>query len=487
MHKRGLISLPSVAEVEEPGSDSPHNNISQQNAAAQDNDNKAGPSNQPGDEPDSGSESEAELLRTVEELRKQVRQKRKAAMQGEKEWLAHELAETKAPTTTSRNAPKQRSAKVKAGSPHRGVNVNNKVKAVRGGGIRRNINKKSPHRETIKSRRTVNDPRALNELSEVADSEWADWGLSDILSDESKPEEDQGMGDITIAYDGNQQKHSVERLADEIESLGRQALLQGNIHFPRPFVNVGSNYMNHASRGYKEFDSWESELTKHKSGIKDRVSEFVIGRRGAGYNIGAKLTSVKRWIGGKVIAVAKNQPSSKGLRMAGSERFFCRRPAKDRKGMITWDRLDLAALELTIMSRAQLQGSNSTAYQGSTGRRWGYRPSASSVGEKVNDFWAEPMPPKGGSSKNKQETFFCSTFQGNLCWYEEPHSGKYNGRMVTRLHICAACWLKDKVRANHPKIILIIQNDSGNKKHNAPGWDCWGLTRSSTGQNRPTT
>ena len=185
MHKRGLISLPSVAEVEEPGSDSPHNNTSQQNAAAQDNDNQAGPSNQLGDEPDSGSESEEELLRTVEEIRKQVRQERKAAMQGEKERLARQLAEMKAPTTTPRNAPKQRSAKVKAGSPRRRVNVNNKVKAVRGGGIRgRNINKKSPRRETIKSRRTVNDLRALNELSKAADSELADWGLSDIPSDE---------------------------------------------------------------------------------------------------------------------------------------------------------------------------------------------------------------------------------------------------------------------------------------------------------------
>ena len=106
--------------------------------------------------------------------------------------------------------------------------------------------------------------------------ELAVWGLSDIPSDESEPEEDQGMGDITVAHDGNQQKHSFERLEDEIESLGRQALLQRNSHIPRQFVNVGRNYMNHALRGYDEFDSWESESSKHKSGIKDRVSEFVL-------------------------------------------------------------------------------------------------------------------------------------------------------------------------------------------------------------------
>ena len=87
-------------------------------------------------EPDSRSELEAELPRTVEELRKQVWQERKAAMQAKKEWLASELAETRILTATPRNTPKQRSVKVKAGSPRRRVNVNNKVKAVHGGGIR---------------------------------------------------------------------------------------------------------------------------------------------------------------------------------------------------------------------------------------------------------------------------------------------------------------------------------------------------------------
>ena len=200
-----------------------------------------------------------ELLQTVEELRKQVRQERKVAMQVEKEWLARELAEMKAQTATPRNAPKQRSAKVKAGSLRRCVNVNNKIKAVRGGGIRRNsINKKSPRRETIKNRLALNDLRALNELSEAADSELANRSLSDIPSDELEPKDDQGMGDITVALDGNQQRHFVERLADKIESLRRHALPQGHSHIHMPFVNVGKNYMNHSARGYNEFDSWVS-------------------------------------------------------------------------------------------------------------------------------------------------------------------------------------------------------------------------------------
>ena len=200
---------------------------------------------------------------------------------------------------------------------------------MRGSGIRRNsINKKSPRRETIQNRWTLSDLRALNELSEAADS-LADWGLTDIPSNESDPEEDQGMGNITVAHDdNNQQRHSVEGLADEFESLGRQLLLQGNSHIPRPFVNVDKDYMNHSARGYNEFDNWESELTKHKSGIKDRVSEFVqvkyayahtglpfehswqgkvrfhdldyplLVEWGARYNMGAELTSIRWWIGG---------------------------------------------------------------------------------------------------------------------------------------------------------------------------------------------
>ena len=267
-----------------------------------------------------------------------------------------------------------------------------------------------------------------------------------------------------------------------MESLGWQALLQGNSHIPRPFVNVGKNYMNHSAKGYNEFDSWESELTKkHKSGIKDRVSEFVqvkhayahmglpfehsrqgkVGFHDLDYpllvegELGIILEPSLQVSDGKLVGrlllLQKISQLQRVYQWPVVRDFYAAVLQRIERGMITWDRLDLASLELTIMSRAQLQGSNSTTYQWPTGRKWGYRPSASSVHEKVNDFGAEPMPPKGGNNKNKQETFFCSPFQRNLCWYEGPHSGKYNGRMVTRLHICAACWLKDKVRANHPE------------------------------------
>ena len=241
---------------------------------------------------------------------------------------------------------------------------------MRGSGIRRNsVNKKSPRRKTIQNRWTFSDLRALNELSEAADS-LAYWGLTDIPSNESDPEEGQGMGDITVAHDdNNQQRHSVEGLADEFESLGRQLLLQGNSHIPRPFVNVDKDYMNHSARGYNEFDNSESELTKHKSGIKDRVSEFVqvkyayahtglpfehswqgkVRFRDLDYPLlvegelgiiweqslqvsDGELVGGGGGGGGGVIAIAKKLPTSKGLRMACAERLLRRRPVKDRKG-----------------------------------------------------------------------------------------------------------------------------------------------------------
>ena len=117
--------------------------------------------------------------------------------------------------------PNRDRRKVKAGFPRRRVKVNNKVKAVRGGGIRRYINKKSPRRETIKNRRTVNDLRALNELSEVADLELADWGLSNIPSDESEPEEDQDS--VLLLGD------SIPNYITEIRGLKNHCLRGANI------------------------------------------------------------------------------------------------------------------------------------------------------------------------------------------------------------------------------------------------------------------
>ena len=54
-------------------------------------------------------------------------------------------------------------------------------------------------------------------------------------------------------------------------------------------------------------------------------------------------------------------------------------------GVVTWDWLDLVLFVVTIIPKAQLQGSNPTAYQAPAGRKWGYR--QASVGEKSQWLW----------------------------------------------------------------------------------------------------
>ena len=188
------------------------------------------------DELGSGSESEAELLRTVEVLRKQIQRERKAKMQAERDRLAQELSEMRSVTPKPRNAPQHGEAQVKARSPRRRFNVNAKVKAVRGGGgrvggkVARKSPLRSPPRRKSKDRRNLNDLRALHDLSEVADSELANWGLAEGSSDESEPEEDQGMlGEFRgtqADFKPNSQRDNIAMLADEIESMGRQASRQ---------------------------------------------------------------------------------------------------------------------------------------------------------------------------------------------------------------------------------------------------------------------
>ena len=104
---------------------------------------------------------------------------------------------------------------------------------------------------------------------------------------------------------------------------------------------------------------------------------------------------------GRLLLLQKISQHQKVYKWPAVSDFYAAVLQRIERGMITWDRLDLASLELTIMSRARLQGSNSTTYQVSTGRKWGYRPS--SIGEKVDDFGAEPMRQKGLTTKTNKK------------------------------------------------------------------------------------
>ena len=47
--------------------------------------------------------------------------------------------------------------------------------------------------------------------------------------------------------------------------------------------------------------------------------------------------------------------------------------------------------------------------------------------------------------------WFCSLFQRNKCTHKSPHTMVVKGVMRLALHICAACWMKEKVKLEHPE------------------------------------
>ena len=65
-----------------------------------------------------------------------------------------------------------------------------------------------------------------------------------------------------------------------------------------------------------------------------------------------------------------------------------------------------------------------------------------------------------GQSRNKSNaktargvdqdgTFFCKEFNQSSCNRGDTHSGTHKGRKVTVSHICAKCWLSERVRRSH--------------------------------------
>ena len=53
--------------------------------------------------------------------------------------------------------------------------------------------------------------------------------------------------------------------------------------------------------------------------------------------------------------------------------------------------------------------------------------------------------------KNTEQegTFFCKDFNNSSCSKPDSHSGSHKGKRVTLSHICAKCWLTDRVRKFH--------------------------------------
>ena len=57
----------------------------------------------------------------------------------------------------------------------------------------------------------------------------------------------------------------------------------------------------------------------------------------------------------------------------------------------------------------------------------------------------------GGKQTDEDRTWFCSSYQRNKCVKKSNHLDTVNGRMRLQSHICATCWLKDKVKLEHPE------------------------------------
>ncbi len=46
--------------------------------------------------------------------------------------------------------------------------------------------------------------------------------------------------------------------------------------------------------------------------------------------------------------------------------------------------------------------------------------------------------------------WFFSAYQKKECSHTETHSADLNGKLILAHHICASCWLKDKIKVGHP-------------------------------------
>ena len=52
---------------------------------------------------------------------------------------------------------------------------------------------------------------------------------------------------------------------------------------------------------------------------------------------------------------------------------------------------------------------------------------------------------------NEDRTWFCSEYQRNKCKHKSSHLRVHNGKQKLASHICAACWLKEKKKLEHPE------------------------------------
>ena len=55
------------------------------------------------------------------------------------------------------------------------------------------------------------------------------------------------------------------------------------------------------------------------------------------------------------------------------------------------------------------------------------------------------------SDGKMEKVWFCKDYNRNRCSHSESHKHLFQGRSIFAHHICAVCWLKDKVKLQHPE------------------------------------
>ena len=63
----------------------------------------------------------------------------------------------------------------------------------------------------------------------------------------------------------------------------------------------------------------------------------------------------------------------------------------------------------------------------------------------------ESTPSGRGRFDENNLVWFCRDYQREVCAHKEAHEGVVKGRTVTVQHICAKCWLYDRVKKEHPE------------------------------------
>ena len=60
---------------------------------------------------------------------------------------------------------------------------------------------------------------------------------------------------------------------------------------------------------------------------------------------------------------------------------------------------------------------------------------------------------KSNADKGKpgDKAIYCNDYNKGTCTLSDHHQGKYNGKLITRWHICKKCLLEGKERKSHPE------------------------------------